>query len=97
MNGIETPTDEGAKRRIPFILNILDAFGIITINRSDFDLCHLPYIDCIFESDSFSATENIAVTKAYFKTGSLPQITQLTELKLKFGAAFLTDQYLLKP
>lgn len=96
INGIETPTNEGAKRRIPFILNILEAFGIISIHRSDFDLCILPYIDCIFETDNFSAKDNIDATKEYFVSGKLPPKEQLTELKGHFGSDFLTANYQLK-
>lgn len=93
INGIETPTEEGAKRRIPFILNILEAFGIINLQRSDFDICRLPYANCIFVTDNFSAEENISATKSYFASGVLPTREQLTELKLHFGSDFMTNDY----
>ena len=96
INGIEIPTEEGAKRRIPFIFNILDAFGIINLNRSDFELRTLPYVDCIFTTDTFSPSENINATKEYYKSGTLPPKEQLSELKMRFGSDFLTDRYLLK-
>lgn len=96
INGIEIPSLEGAKRRLPFILNILDAFGIITLNRSDFDICKLPLLDCIFTTENYSAKENISAVRAYYSTGELPSREQQTDLKLKFGSTFLTSSYSIK-
>lgn len=98
INGISVPTEEGAKHRLPFILNILEAFGLITYSgRSDFDICKLPYINCLFITENFSETENINAVKQYYANGTLPPKEQLTELKLKFGTDFLTTKYLINP
>lgn len=97
INGIEVPSLEGAKRRIPFILNILDAFGIISLSRSDFNIQRLPLLDFLFETESYGAAENISAVQAYYSDGILPGKEQLTELKLKFGSAFLSPSYTIKP
>ena len=93
INGIEIPSLEGAKRRLPFILNILDAFGIISLGRTDFNICKLPLLDCLFATENYSAVENISAVREYYSSGTLPIKEQQTDLKLKFGSAFLTEDY----
>lgn len=94
MNGISVPSEEGAKRRLPFILNITNAFNIITFSgRSDFDIVRLPLTDTLFKSDNFTSKQNIDALQEYIKTGNLPSKEQITELRLLFGSAFLTASY----
>ena len=97
INGIEVPSLEGTKRRIPFILNILEAFGIVDLSRSDFDIRKLPFEDCIFATENFNATCNIASVKNYYHTGALPSTEQIADLKMKFGTDFLTSNYKITP
>lgn len=98
INGISVPTEEGAKHRLPFILNILEAFGLIAYSgRSDFDICKLPFVNCLYTTENFSGTENINAVKQYYADGTLPSKEQMTELKLKFGTDFLTAKYLINP
>lgn len=98
INGISVPTEEGAKHRLPFILNILEAFGLIAYSgRSDFDICKLPYVNYLYTTENFSVAENINAVKQYYADGTLPSKEQLTELKLKFGTDFLTAKYLINP
>lgn len=97
MNGITIPTEEGAKHRLPFILNILDAFGILEfIGQSEICLKQLPLDSCLFVSDNCSADELISATKCYYESGILPSKQQLIELRSLFGIEFMTSTYFIK-
>lgn len=94
MNGIEIPSLAGSQHRLPFILNLLTATGVIqNSGRSDFVINKLPLVDILFATENFSAAENIKVVKEYYSTGSLPSKDQLTDLKLAFGGDFMTPNY----
>ncbi|MBS4931806.1 MAG: DEAD/DEAH box helicase family protein [Clostridiales bacterium] len=94
MNGISVPTEEGSKHRLPFILNILEALKIISYSgRSDFDIIKLPLAADLFKTDNFSSDQNIIAVKQYYRTGTLPNKEQVTELRIIFGADFLTSSY----
>ena len=93
INGIEVPSLEGAKRRLPFILNILDAFSVVTLSRSNFDICKLPLHSCLFVTENNSIEENIAAVQNYYQHGTVPEKEQLSELRMKFGSAFLSPAY----
>ena len=100
MNGISIPTVEGAKHRLPFILNILDAFGIIEFNGpSKFRILRFPLVKALFEGTDFESTPEemlLAVKKYYISGVSIPP-TLTGELKQMFGADFLTDRYKFMP
>lgn len=94
INGISIPTEEGAKHRLPFILNILAAFNIISYSgRSNFDICRLPLAEILFDTPSYSAEVNINATKEYFASGTIPEKNQIIELRTLFGADFMTPSY----
>lgn len=99
MNGIEQDSEEGAKRRLPFILNILEAFDIIKfINRSNIEIINLPYYSFLFSNDKKNAEANMTAVQNYYYESNkpLPDINILTELRTLFGTDFLTDKYFIK-
>lgn len=91
INGIEEPTLEASKRRIPFILNILDAFSIIKLNRSDFEIISFPL------HESFIQDKNLLKEIKKYLMGEEFNIqeTKIIELKTLFGKDFLTNNYFL--
>lgn len=96
MNGIEQDSEEGAKRRLPFILNILEAFGVITFtNRSNIEVVRLPYYNFLFSDNVENAPINLKSVYDYYtlKEKPLPNSQICTELKTLFGPDFLTDKY----
>ena len=100
MNGISIPTVEGAKHRLPFILNILDAFGIIEfVGASKFRVLRFPLIEGMYEGTDFDSSpkEMLAAVKEYFSTGKLPSDRLASALKQMFGSDFLTDRYKHRP
>lgn len=95
INGISIPSIEGAKHRLPFILNILEAFSVIEFSgRSNFNLKQLPTVDVLFTTASYSSNDNIASVRQFQENGVLPPLEQTVELRTLFGADFLTDKYL---
>ncbi|MCT8978037.1 DEAD/DEAH box helicase [Clostridium sp. CX1] len=96
MNGIEQDSEEGAKRRLPFILNILEAFSVVKFtDRSNIEVIDLPYYSFLFSNDKENATTNMLAAQKYYDDPSkpLPDVKILTELRTLFGADFLTVKY----
>ena len=51
-HGIVQDSEEGAKRRLPFLINILEACGIVSfIDKSSFQIDKLPLIPELFSED----------------------------------------------
>lgn len=100
MNGISIPTVEGAKHRLPFILNILDAFGIIEfVGASKFKLLRFPLNKALFEETKTEVDADVLLdaTKKYYSDGTQPEQSICIALKQLFGADFLSDRYTIKP
>ena len=88
MNGIEQDSEEGAKRRLPFILNILEAFKIVKfIDRSNIEVIKLPCYSFLFSNNKENAKANMQAVIDYYTNPSkpLPDKKILTELKHFWG------------
>ncbi|WP_415875153.1 DEAD/DEAH box helicase [Clostridium sp.] len=99
MNGIEQDSEEGAKRRLPFILNILEAFGVVKFtSRSNIEIIRLPYYDFLFGDNPKNASANLKSVYTYYKDSSrpLPDSKTIVQLRTLFGSDFLTDKYFIK-
>ena len=99
--GIEEATEEAAKRRCPFLLNILDACGILKADRNDVTLMRLvltpPLVKPFETEDDVKASERMkAVAAAWPEDSESLTSEDLTILRELFGPAFLTDAYFLK-
>lgn len=100
MNGISIPTIEGAKHRLPFILNILDAFGIIEfVGVSRFKIIRFPLVKELFEdaNSEIEVDTLINITKEYFESGAIADREAGIILKQLFGVDFLTERYNTRP
>jgi superfamily II DNA or RNA helicase len=96
-NGIESATDTGAEHRSPFLLNILEALGIIKQGRSDIEVLEFVFSKQTMklkqkESDKeiFERIETIINNPDRLST----EVVSL--LKESFGKEFLTEDYYLK-
>lgn len=96
-NGIEPPTEEGARHRIPYLLSILESMDIIETTNSNVQVkIFLSYPE-LYTSKTFDnkkSQEEIA-RKVINDNKSITE-NELLELREKFGKTFLTDDYFLK-
>lgn len=100
--GIEAATEEGAKRRCPFLLNILEAMGIIKIDSSTIDVKGFVVHDAVVsenltKKNEADITEKKNAIVAFFKGEEFKLSDgQKTDLLESFGKDFLTETYYLK-
>lgn len=100
MNGIDIPTEEGAKHRLPFILNLLYSINIIQFKgASSFIIQRLPLSRSLFEGTnlSHSPDELLNAVKQFYMSNIPVEQEICSELKQLFGKDFLTDAYKIKP
>jgi superfamily II DNA or RNA helicase len=99
--GIDIATEEAAKRRCPFLLNILDACGIITAQRQEIIVNKLvltPYLVRPYQREERekSIARFKAVIEAWPATPSTLDDEDLSIVRELFGREFLTEDYYLK-
>ena len=94
VRGINPPTNEGAKHRIPFLFNILESLNIIEQKRSEITIKHfVPTYDLIkFEEKEDREVVNERINKLL--TNTLNEV-DLSRLRENFGANFGTPDYFL--
>ena len=100
-NGIEVATEEGAKHRCPFLINILEAIGVLTQTQNEvtlnkFLICKQTMQLHPKESEGCISKriENISnyLSKKFKKLDS----NEVSLLKEAFGKTFLSDEFYLK-
>lgn len=94
IKGIEVPTEEGAKHRIPFLFNILEALGIIEQRRSNIIIKYFfPTYDLIkFEEGEDKDVVEKRISDLVNGTLSDSDMSMLREI---FGAEFGSNDYFL--
>ncbi|GHT02413.1 hypothetical protein AGMMS49525_05880 [Bacteroidia bacterium] len=95
-HGLENPTEEVRKRRVPFLLNILEALGIINQTNSEIEvLTFVPSKGVLRLEDK--ETEDIINERFRLLTSNSPSLdtNEVSQLKELYGAYFLTDKYYL--
>lgn len=96
-NGIEAATEAGAEHRCPFLLNILEALGIIKQGRSDIEIqqfvCAKQTMQLRLKEPEKEIFERIIKIEKNTKTLSDEEVSLLKEA---FGTDFLTDKYFIK-
>lgn len=95
IHGINPPTDEGAKHRVPFLVNILECLGIVTQSRSDIQINYfVPTIGLMKLNDK--EDESVTLERINkFNNRSLSD-KDVTTLKEIFGKDFYTKNYIFK-
>ena len=100
-NGIDVATEEGAKHRCPFLLNILEAIGVLENSRNNvklklFLISSKLLVSESKEPDTLLKTRFDAIKKYYLKNIIELSKKELSVLKELFGKDFLTSRYFLK-
>ena len=98
--GLEKPTEDVSCRRIPFLLNILDALGIVNQTTREIEvLCFVPAKGVMRFEDKESidiVAGRITQIRQYAITGSSDMDADtISRLKEMYGADFMTDNYYL--
>lgn len=99
-NGLEAPTEEVEKRRIPFLLNILEALGIISQTVSYVEVNYVVPSKHILQFHS-TDTENLTELRSQkLKHYSISKeilfdTEEVSNFKELFGTEFLTEKYYL--
>lgn len=96
-NGIEAATEEGAKRRCPFLLNILEAIGIIRQETNTIEVLQLIISQQTIQLKHKESEQ--AITERINKIETAPDKFSKEEvllMKETFGKEFLTEKYYLK-
>lgn len=100
-NGIESATEEGARHRCPFLINILEALGIVEQDNTSINTKVFVIADFTMRMER-SEPQNIidnrvnTVVKAWPTQENLLDPDELSKLREAFGATFLTDQFWIK-
>ncbi len=99
--GIETASAEGAKRRCPFLLNMLESIDVISINSSNITIKSFIISDKIISLDSKTNDKDIKEKRdaiISFSSNKEYKLSdaQTTSLRESFGKDFLTKNYHLK-
>ncbi|MBK9751744.1 MAG: DEAD/DEAH box helicase [Chloroflexi bacterium] len=99
--GIEEASDEASRRRCPFLLNLLDACGIIQAGRREIIVNKLVLLPALVapyrgEEPDTSAARLRSVQSTWNDTNFYIPDEDLSILRELFGAAFLTSEYHLK-
>jgi superfamily II DNA or RNA helicase len=95
--GIEEATDEAAKHRCPFLINILDALGIVSQDTGTISVLKLLICAATVRIDGSekladAETRALALWAALNGVDALPA-DQVSLLREQFGKHFLTDEY----
>jgi superfamily II DNA or RNA helicase len=98
--GIEEATEEAAKRRCPFLLNILDALGVVEVGRSSVTIRKLLLLPTLVkpferEEDIVAAARLKVVAAAWKNREDILAPEDLSIVRECFGSDFLTDSYFL--
>ena len=96
--GIDEATLEASRRRCPFLLNILDACGIVTAKRQTIAVQKLVLAPALVrpyqrEEHEKSVARLRAAARAFPSSPDMLAPEDLSILRELFGQAFLTDEY----
>jgi superfamily II DNA or RNA helicase len=99
--GIEEATEEASKRRCPFLLNILDACGILQVANSDITMVRLlltpALVKAVETEDDAKASDRLkAIAAAWPDKEDTVDPVDLSIVRELFGTTFLTKDYFLK-
>lgn len=99
-NGIEGATEEGAKHRCPFLLNILEAMGVLENGRNSIELKIFLVSPSLLKSEDKEPEELPkarfeAIRKYYTEDRIELEEKEISVLKEMFGKDFLTPKYFL--
>lgn len=95
--GIEPATEEAARHRCPFLLNILESCGVLTQTARTINLQRLALSGDLIAADASSVTKDIAMIRTVVGEWNThaPSLEPAEKASLRelFGTTFLTDAY----
>ena len=99
--GIEEATETAAEHRCPFLLNILDACGIIESGRNEITIQRLLLMPTLVkpvetEDDAIAKARLAVIRNAWPANADSMDPQNLSIVRELFGKNFLTDKYFLK-
>src|SRR5690606_17010154 len=94
-NGIEAATEAGAQHRCPFLLNILEAMGIIVQRVSDIELQFFAIHESVFSLDGKDPSWVNGVMDKIMNAPGTISIEDIQVLREAYGVSFMTDDYYL--
>lgn len=94
-NGIEVPSEEGRKRRIPFLNNLAESIGILKLSRSEIKIEKFVIYKKLFILDGQESLDKLNERK-YLATNpqSSYNSSELENLKELFGSNFGTNNFI---
>jgi hypothetical protein len=95
-NGIEPPTDEAARHRLPFLLNILESIGVIRSDRSNVYIEKLLLGDVIVRINDDETPEILNRRKLNIIDNKAIDGEILSSLRERLGKDFYTPNYHIK-
>lgn len=95
-NGIEAATEEGAKHRCPFLLNILEAVGVLEKRSSEIELKQFIASKHTITIDEKETEQEIKDRLNKILGKKYPEINKdnISVLREKYGEYFLSDKYI---
>ena len=99
--GIDEVTDEASRRRCPFLLSILDAFGVVQLGRDSVTVTKLLVAATLVRSHRRESIEEAEARAKVLVTAwpcneQMLQPNDVSILRELFGSNFLTPKYHLK-
>jgi superfamily II DNA or RNA helicase len=96
--GIEEATEEGARHRCPYLLNLLEAIGVVEQDRSSVRVKSLLLVPALIRThgreEQEASTKRLAALKAAWPDNAKAMAADdLSVLRELFGANFLTAEY----
>jgi hypothetical protein len=95
-NGIDPPTDEAARHRVPFLLNILESMGVICSDRSNVYIEKLLLCNAVVRVDDSETAENLNRRKVSIVKNQLEDDEVISKLRERLGKDFYSSNYHIK-
>ena len=92
-NGIDPPTDEAARHRVPFLLTILESMGIVRSDRSNIYIKKLLLCNAIIQVDDSEAPELLNHRKVSIVNNQFKDDEIISKLRERMGKDFYTPNY----
>jgi superfamily II DNA or RNA helicase len=96
MNGIDPPTDTAAEHRVPFLINVLEAGGLLKTDRSMVHIERFPLCSALIKTELSETDEQLSKLKRDILDGAKIEDTLVFLLRERLGTDFLTDNYPIK-
>ena len=94
-HGLDNPTLEARRRRVPFLFNILEALGIVAQKTSEIEVLTFVPAKEVMRLNDRETDDNIYERIRKIINRKTLETDEISQLKELFGKDFLTEQYYL--